>query len=259
MGSKAFESPLMSHARMRAMYRALVEARVLGQRAGKGLGWPRGFEACWVGTAIDLKDGDLTSVDRGEWLVKHVRGAGARAAGEAASKNEVAKALKSAAARKKASSAAAMDRMLCAVGMAMAVKASGTKAVVMAYVANDAMTAPEWRRLLGVAMDGQLPLAFVSTPGRKAGVDVSTVVKKMGTNAIPVIPVDAGDVVAIYRVAQETLVRARADGGVAVIECVDCGVDPVKLMGTQLVKKKICTERWVAGVEPGFRATVAKV
>ena len=63
------------------------------------------------------------------------------------------------------------------------------------------------------------------------------------------IPVDAGDVVAIYRVAQETIVRARAGGGAAVIEGVACGTDAVKLMGAQLVRKRICTEAWVQGVE----------
>jgi len=253
MGSKAFESPLISHARMRAMYRALVEARVLG----RGRVWPRGLEACWVGTAIDLKDGDLVSAGRGQWLVDHVRGVGARESAKAATSGEVARALTQLAQEKTESTQVlGFDRMLCAVGMAMAVKPQG---VVVAYVGSDELTGAEWKRLLAAAAVGNLPLAIVTVPRLKsnAAVDVSVVAKRMGA-AIPMIPVDAGDAVAIYRVTQETLVRARSDGGVAVIECVDCGVDPVKLMGMQLVKKQICTERWVAGVEVSFRAKLPK-
>ena len=77
MGSKAFESPLISHARMRGLYRALVESRVLGRKGG----WPKHFEACWVATALDLRDGDLTSDAQAAWLTNYVRALGAREAG----------------------------------------------------------------------------------------------------------------------------------------------------------------------------------
>lgn len=251
MGAKAFESPLISHARMRAMYRALVEARVLGERKGRraAIGWPRGFEACWVGTAIDLQDGDLVSVGGAEWLIDHIRAIGVRNGSLTAA--AIGRALRGRSTDKP--DRKPFDRMLCAVGMAMALKAAGT-GIAMAYAGSDELTAPEWKRLFAVANQGELPLAIVVTPG---GGDISAIVKKMGAK-IPVIPVDAGDAVAIYRVTQETLVRARADGGVAVIECVDCGIDPVELLGAQLVKKKICTPRWVADLEPHFRARLAR-
>jgi len=257
MGSKAFESPLISHARMRALYRALVEARVLGERKGRGAatGWRRGFEACWVGTAVDLKDGDLVSVESAAWLVDYVRAVGAKDGSVTAA--EMGRALR-ARTVKVSGSSAAMDRMLCAVGMAMALKAAGG-GVVLAYAASDELTVAEWKRLLTLANEDKLPLAIVVTPGRTpTGVDVSAVVKRLGATSIPVIPVDAGDAVAIYRVTQETLVRARVGDGVAVIECADCGLDPVRTMGNQLVKKKICTEHWVSEVEVRFRARVAR-
>jgi TPP-dependent pyruvate/acetoin dehydrogenase alpha subunit len=99
---------------------------------------------------------------------------------------------------------------------------------------------------------------IVATPA-KAAPDLSDLVRRMGVNSLPVIPVDAGDAVALYRVTQETLVRARADGGVAVIQCVDCATDPIRLLAAQLVKKRICTQRWVTAVEPAFRATLARL
>ena len=263
MGSKAFESPLISHARMRAMFRALVETRVLSERAAKTRNaihlLPRGLEACWVGPIIDLNPGDLTSLPRASWLANHIRSIGARSTANAASTSNVRNALKAFAAEKATkTSVAPIDRLLCSVGMAIALKAAANKAVVTTYVGASDLTTSEWKHFLSVASEGELPLIVVVTPAAKP-VDVSDIIKRIGTNTIPVVPVDAADAVALNRVAQETLVRARADGGVAIIECIDCSFDPIAILGAQLVKKKICTDRWVAAVEPTFRATLQRV
>jgi len=263
MGSKAFESPLISHARMRAMFRALVETRLLSARAAKTRSAvhliPYGLEGCWVGPLIDLKPGDLTSLPRATWLADHIRSIGARETANSASLGEVRQALKSFTAEKSTrTNLAPIDRLLCSAGMAMALKPSAEKSVAVAYAGAADLTPSEWKHLLTVASEGALPLIAVITPDAKP-VDISSIVKRMGVNTIPVIPVDAADAVALYRVAQETLVRARADGGIAVIECIDCGADPIAILGAQLVRKKICTARWVANVEPAFRATLAKL
>ncbi len=245
MGSKAFESPLISHARMRGLYRALVETRALGKG---GRGWPEGMEASWVGTALDLKEGDLTNDGPAGWLTDYVRAVGGRRDARAATRTEVKKTRKSAAAADSAKFVgSAADRMLCAVGQAMALKAAG-QGVVVAYVGLDEMKSADWKRVMAAGA-GELPLIVVATPDGGKG--------RLDGLQVPVIPVDAGDVVAIYRVAQESIGRARADGRAAVIECVACEVDPVKLMGAQLVKKKICTERWVRGVEASFHRLAA--
>jgi hypothetical protein len=246
MASKSFENPLIPHARMRGLYRALVETRLLGERAGRGRGLPRDFEACWVAPAIDLKPGDLTSIPRNEWLVDHVRKLGTRA-NRAASASEVARALKAFAAGKAERTAlTALDRILCAVGMAMAAKSAAAQGVVTAWLGVDDLTAPEWKHLLNVAAPGDLPLVLVATPGK---LDLAGLVQRMNLSTVPVVPVDAGDVIALYRVAQETFVRARADGGLAILECVACGVDPIKLMASQLLTKKISTQRWLNSVD----------
>lgn len=263
MGSKAFESPLISHARMRAMYRALVETRLLSERAAQTRNavhvLPNGLEACWVGPVIDLKSGDLTSLPRAAWLADYIRAVGERSTANAASLPEVRKALKAFVAEKAIrGKVSPFDRMLCSVGMAQALKSIAAHGVVATYVGAADLTATEWKHFLSVAAEGELPLMVVVTPAAKP-VDISAVVKRMGTNMIPVVPVDAADAVALYRVTQETLVRARADGGVAIIECIDCGSDPVAILGAQLVTKKICTGRWVAQVEPAFRATLQRV
>jgi len=253
MGSKAFESPLISHVRMRAMYRALVEIRALAAlRKDRGF---RGAEACWVGSAIDLKDGDLTSDEGGPnqaAMLDHVRAVGRRPTGGAATKAEIRLALKELAATKADGFPGnALERLLCAVGSAMALKAASGQGVVMAYAGRGELSTADWTRALAVMGQEGLPLVVVALPVADPHGDLEAISRKAVTRrelAVPVIPVDAGDVVAIYRVAQETIVRARAGGGAALIECVACGTDAVKLMGVQLVRKEICTERWVSGV-----------
>jgi TPP-dependent pyruvate/acetoin dehydrogenase alpha subunit len=249
MGSKAFESPLISHARMRAMYRALVETRALSKR---GI-FAKGTEACWVGTAIDLKPGDLISQHDGPALVDHVLRVGTREAARAANAADVKRTQRALDEEKSASKAfpgTAFERVLCAVGQAMALRSIATKGVVMAYVGADELKAAEWKRVFA-STASNLPLIFVCLPGKQVDLD-----KAVGS-AAPVISVDAGDVVALYRVAQESIGRARAEGGMAVIECVATGIDPIKMMRAQLVKKGICTEAWVDGVEASFRKLIA--
>lgn len=263
MGSKAFESPLISHVRMRAMYRALAEVRMLAERAKvRSL---RGVEACWVGTAIDLKDGDLTS-DAGAAqqavLLEHVRAVGRREAGSAATAPELKRVLRRLReAKVEPFPGSAYDRMLCAVGAGMALKAAGAQGVALAYAGLADLTGAEWKRALTVMGQEGLPLVVMALPG-ECKVDLEAVAAKAAGSvdaAVPVIPVDAGDAVAIYRVTQETMVRARAGGGAAVILGVNCGTSAVKLLGTQLVRKGICTERWVDGVEPHLMRYLASL
>ncbi len=172
---------------------------------------------------------------------------------EAAAGGELRTALRGIAEEKAAFAGSAGERLLCAVGQAMALRAQAEKRVVVAYVAQGEMTAAEWKRVFAAAA-GDLPLVIVCLPGAGKAVDL----ERVAGVEVPVIPVDAGDVVALYRVAQESIGRARAEGGVVVIECVAMGVDPVKLMAGQLVKKGICTEAWVARVESSVKAMVAK-
>jgi hypothetical protein len=263
MGSKAFESPLISHARMRGMYRALVEVRALAERTKtRSL---RGVEACWVGTAIDLKDGDLTSDTGGTQepvLLEHVRCIGQREAGGSVKAPELKRVLL----RLKEPTSevfpgSAYERVLCAVGAGMALKAAETQEVALAYVGLAELSSSEWKRVLSLMGQAGLPLVLMVLPG-ESKVDLESQAAKAAGSldaAVPVIPVDAGDAVAIYRVTQETVVRARAGGGAAVILGVKCGTDPVKLLGTQLVNKGICTMRWVDTVETHLRGLLAAV
>jgi TPP-dependent pyruvate/acetoin dehydrogenase alpha subunit len=265
MGSKALESPLISHARMRAMYRALVETRLLLKQARvRPL---RGAEACCVGAAIDLREGDLTS-DAGkpheQALIAHIRAVGQRPDGGKVTAAELRRLLtRMRGAAPDAFPGSPANRLLCAVGAAMALRAAGSERLVLAYVEAGAMKAGEWRRVLPAMAQAGLPLIVAvlpaAPPETRPALDLEALALRVADKpekAIPVIPVDAGDVVAIYRVAQESAVRARAGGGAAVLLGVDCGTDPIALLGSQLVRKGICTQHWIDGVQPRLQAVL---
>lgn len=262
--AKSFENPLISHARMRAVYRVLVETRRLSElmrrqagKAGRGFDVPLGLEACWVGTALGLKAGDLASDGRGLAVVEHVRSAGMREGASGSTLRGLRQAL---AGKAEASRVNAADALLCAVGMAMALRSQRQGGAVMAYVDQGEVARGDWGRVLRAAEGEDLPLVVVAIPGR-ASTSRGVAERKEGsaTDRVPVIPVDAGDAVALYRVAQESLGRVRCGGGAVVIECVSAGADPVAGMKVQLLAKKICTERWMNGVDAALSTMISRL
>ena len=230
------------------MYRALVETRSLGLKLGRGLRLPHRLEACWAGTAIDLRPDDLTSSGNGETLNDYIRGVGRREGGTAVTIAAVRNLLAS---KVKPFAGTSADRLLCTLGAAIAFKGANARQVAMAYVSARDLSSADWKRLVAAAGRADLPLILVVTPSKNA--------ERPIVPGIPVIPVDAGDAVALYRVAQESIVRARGEDGMVAIECVATGADPVTMLGRQLVSKGIATERWVEGVEKHFRRTLARL
>lgn len=252
MGKKTFENPLIRNARMREMYVAMVEARMLAKnlrRTSAVLG--KGLEACWVATAIDLRDGDLTS-DAGAGSVPgYVRN----------SERAKAKVLKAALAGEPVVGRLdavedPMERLWCAVGAGLALKAAGAQGVAVAYARAGELKAAQWKRLFEGAKD--VPVIFVLLPDETESAAMAELAGKCG---VPGIPVDAADAVAIYRVAQESIVRARADGKAAVIAAIrlDEKNDAVKVLGEQIVAKQVASAAWVGGVAEKFRKRMAGV
>jgi hypothetical protein len=264
MASKAPQNPLVPHVRMRALYRALVEVRMVSSRASKLLApgdrIPKGLEGSWVAPAIDLQANDLLSLSGSPCLLRYIRSVGFRMKARAAVKSDVTRAFKPPSATR-THHPLPVERFLEALGMAEALKFVCPGTAVVAWVGNDELSASEWKRMLQLSLDAALPLVIVCLPssGANKPVDLPAVVRSLRVNTIPVIPVDAGDTLALYRVSQEMLLRSRADGGIAMIDCIDCKTDPVAMLASQLVRKGICTSGWVASVETSFCATLARL
>ena len=96
--------------------------------------------------------------------------------------------------------------------------------------------------------------------GEKRGVSAKTA--RWG---VPGIPVDAGDAVALYRAAQESLGRTRGGDGPVLLECVEfrvkgksgsLPVDPLIQMKKFLLGRKVCTAAWLKGAGDGLRQRI---
>jgi len=120
------------------------------------------------------------------------------------------------------------SQTLHAVGIAYAMKLRGEKdSAVATFFGDGATSQGDLHEALNFAAVWQAPVVFVcqnnqwaiSVPRRKQTRSQTLAQKAIGYD-IPAWQVDGNDVLAIYRVAEEALVRARAGGGPTFIEAV---------------------------------------
>jgi hypothetical protein len=257
MATKSYESPLTPHARMRALFRALVEARALSAHLGRHEGGlaPR-TEAPWAAAALELSPGDLLSCPGGRTSVaEHIRSIGTRIGSGAPRASSFRSSL---ATRSTPFSGGEPDRLLCAAGAAMALKASGAGNVVVAFARKDALQAAAWMKLLRLVFEAELPLLLVVFASRKTqlAADLDRLADRATRPPVPVIPVDGADPIALYRVAAESIGRARTGGGAAVLLAETSRTDPIRLLQEQLLTRGIATPRWLTGVAPATQAAL---
>jgi TPP-dependent pyruvate/acetoin dehydrogenase alpha subunit len=288
------ENPLVPNATLRQMYMAMAEARVLdehvaglqkrvksprGPKGSKGRGRLdsiRDQEACRVSTAIDLRPGDLVSDSQAGVVMDLLAGAKVssllKRVAELRSGKEIRKKINGA----KVDGASGRllpwiddvgERLRMAMGAALSFKTLGQANVVVAYVRHGVAKAV-WRKVLALAGELELPVIFVVLPAgrgekRDRGANLSANTARWG---VPGIPVDAGDAVGLYRVAQESLGRTRGGDGPVLIECVACRMegsagsassDPLVQMKEFLLGRKVCTKAWLEHAGDGVRRRIA--
>jgi TPP-dependent pyruvate/acetoin dehydrogenase alpha subunit len=161
----------------------------------------------------------------------------------------------------------ASERLRMAMGAALSFKAQRQANVVVAYVGHGEIAKRVWRKLLELAAKLELPIIFVVLPaGTRDKKGTATLSAKSARWGVPGIPVDAGDAVALYRAAQESLGRTRGGDGPVLIECVEYrakgkganrSIDPLILMERFLLGRKICTQAWLKGAGDGLRRRIA--
>jgi TPP-dependent pyruvate/acetoin dehydrogenase alpha subunit len=260
--TKPFENPLIPNKKLRQLFVAMVEMRVLdehvarvqrGVKARRRMVSTRGEEACRVSLGIELVAGDLVSDAAVGVAMGLVAGekVGALLRQVAASGSSV-----TAAGRQVPWIEDVGDRLRMAMGAALAFKTLKQVNVVEAFVRAGEVSNGTWRRVLALASKLELPIIFVvlqegaekKTKRKAAGV-LSALARSCG---VPGIPVDASDAVALYRVAQESLGRMRGGDGPVLVECVALAVkgrrgvvDPLVQMREFLLGRKVCSEAWL--------------
>jgi hypothetical protein len=203
------ENPLLPHAQLRALHALMVRCRALEQRRKPAAATAR--EALLAATAMHLKPGDLLCAEPGDPTPAHLAPEPhqTRLSGELTLPAALAGRLALCAATARGLQGAA---------------AAGENGLVLAY-ARAGSAEPGWEKALAWAQEAQLPLLLAcddATGGRnsqKTGgtLNWASMTQLCRRTKLPAISVDGEDAVALYRVMQECVLRARLGGGPAVI------------------------------------------
>jgi TPP-dependent pyruvate/acetoin dehydrogenase alpha subunit len=257
------ENPLVPNARLREMYTTMLEARTLEEAVAKlsrnasrirRAASIRGQEAVRASVVLQLVDSDLVSDVEISAGMGSILGTDAKLLLKSFTS---AKAKRPAISRLLPAIPETEQRIQMALGAALALKTQGKQGVVVAYLRKDDLRKAAYPRILKTAAANELPVVFIVLPrsGRaKPGDGVATVARISGKAGVPGIPVDTCDSVALYRVTQESLGRARGGDGPVLIECLQwkrskakgapIPEDPIEHLRQFLLGRKISTEAW---------------
>lgn len=267
-----WENPLIPNKRLRELYTSMAEVRLLEEhvaklrrrtKASNGLHVAFGEEACRVSTALSLLPGDLTSditpsasasLLRGSKLTDVIRSVdvAARTTPDVPGQLPVTK--------------DPSARLHLAIGAALALAARKKGPLVLAYLYPDELASTEWKPVFRLAARSAAPVIFVSLP-TPASARAGKLSELSTSCGVPGIPVDAADAVALYRVVQESMLRARAGGGPVLMECVrfqlpgtkSSPADPVQNMRESLIHRKIADDAWFQTVATRFASRLKAV
>ncbi len=285
------ENPLVPNVVLRQMYQKMVELRLLeeralrlGRRSKAGTKWrpAPGLEACRVSVMQGLGADDVVLDSRAGGLMDHLLGAklpevlssiqtmlrgekgskGAKTAGQETAKRGSKRLLPFV--------ADAEERLFAGQGAALLLKQLGRTDGVVVYVEYKEAANEVWSKALTMAAVQNLPVIFVALPSPKlkssksGKAGVSGVAHRCG---VPGIHVDASDVIALYRVVQESWTRIRGGGGPVLIEGVPFHLqgetrpapeDPIVQLGDYLLKRRVCTQAWLVSTAKSFRGRLAE-
>ena len=254
---------LISSGKFRQLYAALLKCELLEARLGSfpapGADGTRNLTAAAVGLMLDLSPEDTVVLTPRIFAANLVKGVPARAllchanAGE----SSTAFAFGKVSALTPASSTATAQAGL-ATGAALANKMAKNGRIAVAFMEGGAATLKECREALELASKHKLPVLYVTQTESDNG--NQKLIDRL-SDLFPVITVDAYDLVAIYRVAQESIARAR-DGGPTLITCVPyvaegMSASPITNMERYLTGKKLFDYKWKDEALAEFNAEVA--
>jgi len=150
-------------------------------------------------------------------------------------------------------------------GIALAHKLEQKRSVVMALCAGESPSLDRWHETLKFAGAHKLPILYVvkqaaanpSSSTQNAHLeDFSFMARDYG---FPGIIVDGSDVVAVWRVAQESLHRARNGSGPTLIDCrMESSQDPLAHMEHYMRERSVWDDAWKKKVTRQIKAETGR-
>lgn len=221
--------PLISDEKFRQLYSALVQCKVLDQQMQTNSGYERwsGREAATAGVVACLRSGDSVAPTPYGMLAVHLR----RPALIPINRTGVSN-----------SHLTPEEPLTEAVVDALRHKLEKRGRIAVVFVT--AAHADRLCDIFATAAKESLPFFCVADGS----------IQRAET---PVIRVDASDAVAVYRVAHESIKRAREGGGPTIMECAEWpeangSLDPLEKLERYLIQKKIFRADWRQQVEEKY-------
>ena len=140
------------------------------------------------------------------------------------------------------------DPFILGTGIAMAHKLARKRHLVVA-IARQVSSLEPWREAFRMAVSQKLPIVYVMKNRGANDSEHAPHLKPVSFMAreggFPGIVVDGQDVVAVWRVAQESIHRARNRGGPTLIDCrMDAARDPLAHLEHYMRKRGVWDEKW---------------
>lgn len=231
-GKKGFS--LITDEKFKELYALLLQCEMLDERLLYGSTcerWP-GREATTAGVAACLRGGDsITPTTRGV-LARYLQHGAINLQASGAGRP--------------------IEDLATATGDALRQKLEKLGNVTVVYTS---MSIPERAsEIFAVAAELELPVVYVIDGGLPPDESRGAIP--------PVIRVDGADAVAVYRVAYESIHRAREGGGPTIIECTawpleDEAADPLVKLEQYLTGKRLFRKDWKKRLEQRYRNTIA--
>jgi TPP-dependent pyruvate/acetoin dehydrogenase alpha subunit len=225
--------PLISNERLQHLYVTVLRTRLLRQRYRLKEAAPAlvAREAIVTGTVTHLEDSDVVMPAAGDRLAALARGHALRRVLAGAALPGVL-----------ASAATAETRFAITTGHALA--RQGTPQVALAFSGTGITSLEALRPSLAYAAAHKLGVVFVIETAADSDLSSAKHTAPLGLSGIPV---DGNDVVAIYRVAQEAILRARRGVGPTLIDCkpwpLDGDTDPVLRLQQSLQRRGLSVDK----------------
>jgi TPP-dependent pyruvate/acetoin dehydrogenase alpha subunit len=220
---------LISNEKLWQLYATMVKCRLLAEQVRSLIAFA-GQEAALVGVALDLLSED-TIAPSSCAPARFIQGA------------QLEEILRDCAA-----SPEPVERLESALGAALVNKTKQNGKIVVVFGREEQYEAGDWQETLHVAGVHQLPMIFLRWSAAKQPASRQP---KTDSHGFPVIPVDGNDVVAVYRVATESIAHARRGNGATLIDC-QSGIflessprqddDPIRNMESYLRQKQLFGE-----------------
>jgi len=254
-GSNGFV--LISDEKLFQLYATMLQCRMIAERARVLLEQNSllsdsdaavGQEAVAVGAALDLLAKDTVAFSQNDAVVNFIKGTPLEM---------IFRTLLERAGQPK------LDAQLSlAVGAALNNKKKKNGRIAVAFCDDDPASRGVLHDAMRVAGDQQLPVLFVcqnsflaKPPHHELQTGIEEIALQAEACGFPAIAVDGNDVVAVYRVATESMAHARKGNGPTLIECKISRAkthDPIRKMERYLKRKGLFSTERMLEVTAGF-------